>query len=459
MSQSNQSDTVTILSYGMGVESTAALVRWIYEPETRPCRLEDLIVVTAQTGDEFEDTRTDVEAHILPLMRKHGIRFVQLARGGYHEADGIVVLGDSRNPTRVFLEGCFKLSDEMNLNGTVPQCGGVHRCAQKYKAWVIENWLDQNLNAPATHAIGYNAEETGRIAKSEYNVEKRRREKAAKVAFGFNSEETSRIERANEYDGLRGRGKRVAFGYNADETKRISKNCEYNTFTRTAFYPLMEWGWNRQACLDYLQKVLGVIWKKSACVFCPFACNLANMEDLAERHRNHPVQVGAALMMEQVALAMNPRQPLYGKKALVDIVTNAGNAAAVADFQRRLDETAWALYRVRRIAYPGKKLRKDGKLKKGVVRRAVERLADFRSRPEALAALVSAAGGLPLSELRGIPYVERTARSPVLPSREEFLTIAPATVPTKSQFGIPDFDKKWASITTLRQVDLLEAAA
>lgn len=27
----------TILSWGMGVESTAILVRWLLDPETRPC--------------------------------------------------------------------------------------------------------------------------------------------------------------------------------------------------------------------------------------------------------------------------------------------------------------------------------------------------------------------------------------------------------------------------------------
>ena len=34
--------------------------------------------------------------------------------------------------------------------------------------------------------------------------------------------------------------------------------------------------------------------------------------------------------------------------------------------------------------------------------------------------------------------------------------IAPATVETKSQFGIPDFDKKWEAVTLLKQVDLFE---
>jgi hypothetical protein len=125
----------TILSYGMGVESTAVLVRWIREPATRPCRLEDLIVITSQVGDEYEDTGRDVAAYILPLMREHCIRYVQVAQRGHLERDGITVLDDSRQPCRVFLKGDYKLSDELRRNGTVPQFGGVHRCALKFKAW------------------------------------------------------------------------------------------------------------------------------------------------------------------------------------------------------------------------------------------------------------------------------------------------------------------------------------
>ena len=58
--------------------------------------MEDLIVITSQVGDEYTDTGRDVEAHILPLMRAHGIRYVQVARHGHFEADGITVLDDSR---------------------------------------------------------------------------------------------------------------------------------------------------------------------------------------------------------------------------------------------------------------------------------------------------------------------------------------------------------------------------
>jgi hypothetical protein len=127
----------TILSYGMGVESTAILLRWCLDEDARPCRLDRIIVITAQVGDEYKDTGRDVEAYILPMMRRYGIRFVQVARHGHREADGITVLDDSCEPTKIFLEGDYKLSDELKRNGTVPQCGGVHRCALKFKGWVI----------------------------------------------------------------------------------------------------------------------------------------------------------------------------------------------------------------------------------------------------------------------------------------------------------------------------------
>lgn len=55
----------TILSWGMGVESTAVLVRWLLEPETRSCTLDELLVLTAQTGDEYEDTGVLCERYIL----------------------------------------------------------------------------------------------------------------------------------------------------------------------------------------------------------------------------------------------------------------------------------------------------------------------------------------------------------------------------------------------------------
>ena len=59
----------TVLSYGMGVESTAILLRWCLEEDTRPCPLDRIVVITAQVGDEYEDTGRDVQTYMLPMMR------------------------------------------------------------------------------------------------------------------------------------------------------------------------------------------------------------------------------------------------------------------------------------------------------------------------------------------------------------------------------------------------------
>jgi hypothetical protein len=123
-------------------------------------------------------------------MREYGIRFVQVARHGHLEADGITILEDSRTPQRVYLEGDYRLSDELRSNGTVPQFGGEHRCSMKFKAFVIETWMKANLDGSIRHAFGYNVDEPLRIEKCQAAT-------ANRVAFGFNNEEQARIDRMN----------------------------------------------------------------------------------------------------------------------------------------------------------------------------------------------------------------------------------------------------------------------
>lgn len=63
----------------MGLDSTALLLRWLHEPESRDFELQDLVALTAMTGDEFADTERLITAHILHRLREHRIRFVQVA--------------------------------------------------------------------------------------------------------------------------------------------------------------------------------------------------------------------------------------------------------------------------------------------------------------------------------------------------------------------------------------------
>ena len=130
-----------VLSYGLGVDSTSILLRYLTEPASRNFALDELVVITAMTGDEWADTGRDVEQHVLPLLRRHGVRYVQVARAQLlttKAGDGIVVLDDSRHPERVHLAGAYRLSDELTAAGTIPQSGGDRRCSLRAKGAVLD---------------------------------------------------------------------------------------------------------------------------------------------------------------------------------------------------------------------------------------------------------------------------------------------------------------------------------
>ena len=61
----------------------------------------------------------------------------------------------------------------------------------------------------------------------------------------------------------------MLIGIEADEGRRSARFTKPKNDTNEYEYPLQEWGWTRQICLDYLEKMnLKVV--KSSCVYCPF---------------------------------------------------------------------------------------------------------------------------------------------------------------------------------------------
>ncbi len=393
---------VTILSYGMGVESTAILVRWILEPATRPCALSDLLVITAMVGNEYPDTGTDVEQHILPLLRTHQIRFIQVARHGHLEKDGITVLDDSRGPTRIHLGGDYRLSDELRKAGTVPQYGGTHRCSLKFKATAIDRFLGETLRRPARHAFGYNADERVRVQHSEAAFAARYRER---IAFGFNREEQARVRKARAYD----------------------------TPTRVGFYPLVDWGWTRQDCRGYLERTLHVRWQKSACIFCPFA---TLSDRLLTRQTAHPAATAGALLLERLSLAANPRGTLYRNASLLDRIAATDHQPTLRAYTDALRAQPWAVYRVRRLYRA-----------KGKADRAIEVVRLTPTEADALTSLqrLTRSQDLRMEVLRNIPYAffERR-REDTFPTREGYYVIGPACIETKARHGLSWFEERWA---------------
>jgi hypothetical protein len=381
------------------------ILRWIFEPNTRPCPLENITVITAMTGDEFDDTARDVTNYILPLFRKYRIRFLQVARHGSKEADGITILSDTRNTAFLYYKGDYKLSDELAASGVVPSYSGPHTCSMKSKAVPIETWLsDYYAETHFAHAFGYSAEESKRVPKCDAALVARH------VALGFNAQELQRVERASRYDHP----------------------------LRIGFYPLVEWGWDRQMCLEYVREHFGIEWKKSCCVYCPFAHNKRNLVQLQVRQAAHPIETANALMLEHMSLALNPRGTLYRSESLLTMTAGAGNTAAIEEFESKKRNGKWAIYRVRRI-YTAK-----GE-KKGTVHRAVENLEMFLTEREALVCLHDKAACFRWEEttVGAIHYAHVERKGHTYPTREEYFVVAPARVETKSRYGISTFNTLW----------------
>ncbi len=393
---------IPLISYGMGVESTALLLRLLERPNLRDFDLSEMIVISAQIGNEYLDTKRNVETHVLPRLREHRIRYVQVARAGHLESDGIVVLSDSREPYECLTTGAYKLSDELERAGSVPQYGGEHKCSLKFKVWPLEFWIKHYLASPVRHAFGYNADEIRRVTKSEDSI---------------------RV--------------RVALGYNVEELRRADRAAGYDRPQRLGWYPLVEWGWTRAMCEDYNRRITGQSFLRSACVFCPF--NRLGPEAI-ERHKAHPAQVADAMLLEFLSLSMNPRGQLYPGESLLSVTERSGNQAACDLFTRRLASLRWALYRIRRIyTSKGKAHREVIRLEEGSASEMARRLRE-----------VSREAELNLKTMQGVTYAFVHERNQDrYPSAEEFFVTAPALIESKSRYGPEWFERRWDALSEM----------
>ncbi|UTM40047.1 hypothetical protein MX572_25715 (plasmid) [Rhodococcus pyridinivorans] len=367
----------------MGVDSCAILLRWLTDPTSRNFELDDLAVVTAQTGDEKATARTEIEKLVLPLMRAHRIRLIQVARSDRYATStgkGIVVLSDTRSPDRMFTEGRYKLSDEMLSAGTVPQAGGARLCSVHAKGDCLDPVIE-------------------------------------------------RITRGRPY--------RHVLGFELHEQSRALKDTRFNTALRTGEYPLIDWQWTRQDCQDFIVDVVGEPISKSACVYCPFALsNKTSRIEALQRYAERPDEAALALTMEHVALALNANQGLIAGKRLIDLLASSGQHHHVLTaFTDELDRTEHALYRVRRILRPSK----SDPTKMANAARAVERIATG-SRGTMLTRLTRDYGSdVEVDGLITRAYLRR--RGDQFPTLEELYTVAPAVVADKQH---RNFDHWWS---------------
>ncbi len=400
---------------GMGVDSAAILTWWLDRPASRDFCLHELVVLTAMTGDEYDETRRLMETHLLPLMREHGVRYVQLARCGQSESAwmwvvernrpvrrGYQVLSDSETTGRMFMCGTrWRLRDELLSTGTLPQLvSGKRLCSYRAKGQVLDRWIKANIAGPFRHVIGFAA----------------------------------------------------------DEQDRITRDTSYTSadpqIERRPWYPLDEWGWDRDACDRYLQLRFGERWKRSCCGYCCFQSIATgrrrgtrnNRAELVARWRDDRAAAALVLELEWNAVALNPRSRLFGYASARRVAVEGGLADLVDEVDDRIGRLPWAIYQVRR-AYPAVRIDKDRPSqpgnwhthRKGQAVRSLRTIAT--GRPADMNEQLTAQGGVEEGE-HGIVRLWRHIAGPPYPTQESFLVAAPAGIPDKVGRG---FDAIWSA--------------
>lgn len=371
-----------VLSLGLGADSTAILLRWLHEPGTRDFDLDKLVVVCAHTGDEYTDTVRDTEEVVLPLLARHGVRFVQAGRTRLNTTAagaGISIFDDSTRPTRLYADHGYALSDELLTAGTVPQLGS-RRCSLRAKGAVLDPIIATlTAGQPYRHYLGF---ETG-------------------------------------------------------ELRRAQRDTEYNTATRRGVYPLLDWQWSRADALDYLLKVTGRRWQKSACTYCPFQfSSKAGRTDALKRYRRDPDAGVHALYLEHIAACLNPRQSLLAQGRLIDLVTDAGLAEVLERFAEHLAVQQHGLYEVRRVAT-------ERRAATPAIARSVRRL-DTGSANALQAALTQLPAEIETTP-EGISRAWRRRRGTAAPWAEHFYVVAPS--PAIADKQRPGFEALYARAT------------
>lgn len=102
-------------------------------------------------------------------------------------------------------------------------------------------------------------------------------------------------------------------GFDADEHSRVERALSYadRTPTQQAF-PLYEWGWGREECVEAIKRAGLKQPGKSACFYCPST----KKGEILELRTTYPLLFQKAVEMERVALAGEGKAPALRGKGL-----------------------------------------------------------------------------------------------------------------------------------------------
>jgi 3'-phosphoadenosine 5'-phosphosulfate sulfotransferase (PAPS reductase)/FAD synthetase len=289
-------EPTTVLSFGAGQDSTAILYRLALDPVFRArYAAGHLLVVCADTGDEHPETYAHVE-RTKRFCLEHGIEFVHItASMGFH------------------LKGWQSLRARYRANNCIGSKSYPKTCTMQLKVGPIYKFLEAYLGQHYGVTVG----------KKRGFYEYAKRHGKLRVLIGIAAGEESRVAKPSD----------------AKEERWMAANIE-------KAYPLLDLGWDRKACQDYIQSVGLVVPPPSNCMLCPFMSEV----ELLWLYRHHPRDYEEWVMLERAKLDQDARgRPnrhgivvitpvekrfgVWGRRTLPEVL-----ASAIAKFGHMSDE-------------------------------------------------------------------------------------------------------------------------
>lgn len=265
--------TLTVLSYGIGQDSWALLLKYAFDPEFRkqyaPGRF---LVVSSETGDEHPKTYEHLE-YTKEFCRQQGIEYVHITPDmGHHPSTW------------------HSLRAQYRRNKTVGSKRFRKSCTDNLKLVPIYNFLDAWV---------------GR----EYNLPSGRKE-----ALKLFSQKYGKIH--------------VMIGIALGEEKRCANPAKdpakWRQCSVSIVYPLIPLGLNRAGCQNYAQSLGQPVPYPSNCILCPYM----NLAELAWLYRFLPADYHDWVEIEANKLEANKdlgksNIGVWGTKTLPEVLEDA----------------------------------------------------------------------------------------------------------------------------------------
>jgi hypothetical protein len=296
---------LAVLHFGMGFDSTALLFDYLENPDN--WNFEIACILIAQTGNESNLIRIQVEELVFPRIREHQIRTVQIGRKSSTQKDGYVVLDDTTSPTTCYYRPTkekpyFTLYDDLLLAATVPQFARNRRkCSDKFKGKILDRWHSQNC--PGCLKL-----------------------------ICYNEDEMSRFEKRQE-----------------DDKKQQELHPVVCPLIEKKWTRKKKKKWTRQAVEERVRRVIkGKPFNRSACLVCPFQFVAGSREEVKAKYDADPQDAALTAYLEFVSVSFNPRQTLSStEKTLSEREMLSPEILTL--LEQELATATWKVFDVRRI--------------------------------------------------------------------------------------------------------------